>query len=209
MQESISQKPIVSSKKVYIIKDSEQMTKEAANCLLKTLEEPPEYVTIILITSNEAKLLNTIKSRCMKIAFNTISEEQIEQKVYELSGEKIEKEFIKKSGGSLGRALQFQEQKELYNSVNEILENIEKSNLIHVLNNSEVLYKEKENIGKILEYIIICLYNTKNIKKINAIKYVEETKKRIIANSNYDMSIDYLLMNLWEEINEKHSRSAI
>ena len=41
------------------------MTKEAQNCLLKTLEEPPEYVTIILIGSNENSFLTTIKSRCM------------------------------------------------------------------------------------------------------------------------------------------------
>lgn len=209
MQENISQKPIISSKKVYIIKDSEQMTKEAGNCMLKTLEEPPQYATIILITANETKLLNTIKSRCMKVAFNTIPEEKIQRKVYELLGVEPEKELIQKSGGSLGRALRLQEQKELYNSVNEILKNLETSNLINILNNSEVLYKEKENIQEILEYIVIYLYNTKDIKKIDAIKYVEEAKKRINANSNYDMSIDYLLMNLWEEINEKHNRSAI
>ena len=58
MQEKISEKPITSSRKVYLIVDSDTMTKEAQNCLLKTLEEPPEFVTIILITSNESKLLN-------------------------------------------------------------------------------------------------------------------------------------------------------
>ena len=50
------------------------MTKEAQNCLLKTLEEPPEYATIILISSNENKLLNTIRSRCIKINFNKLNE---------------------------------------------------------------------------------------------------------------------------------------
>ena len=53
------------------------MTREAANALLKTLEEPPDYAVIILITSNESKLLATIKSRCMKINFMPISDEQI------------------------------------------------------------------------------------------------------------------------------------
>ena len=50
------------------------MTKEAQNSLLKTLEEPPEYVTIILITSNENLFLPTIKSRCTKILFNTLTD---------------------------------------------------------------------------------------------------------------------------------------
>ena len=74
MQEEISVKPIASNKKVFLIVNSDCMTKESQNCLLKTLEEPPEYATIILTTSNESKLLNTIKSRCMKIPFQKIEE---------------------------------------------------------------------------------------------------------------------------------------
>ena len=70
MQENVYTKPIVSRKKVFIINDSDKMTEEAQNSLLKTLEEPPEYIIIILITANENKLLNTIKSRCLKISFN-------------------------------------------------------------------------------------------------------------------------------------------
>ena len=72
MQENVYTKPIVSSKKVFVINDSDKMTEEAQNSLLKTLEEPPEYIIIILITANENKLLNTIKSRCLKISFNNL-----------------------------------------------------------------------------------------------------------------------------------------
>lgn len=53
------------------------MTKEAQNCLLKTLEEPPEYAVIILILANENNMLNTIKSRCTKIMFNPLPKEEI------------------------------------------------------------------------------------------------------------------------------------
>ena len=49
------------------------MTVEAQNALLKTLEEPPEYAIIILITSNKEALLDTIKSRCGVIKFLPIS----------------------------------------------------------------------------------------------------------------------------------------
>ena len=59
-QKKVSEKPIISNKKVYIINDSDKMTVEAQNCLLKTLEEPPEFVTIILIGSNENSFLSTI-----------------------------------------------------------------------------------------------------------------------------------------------------
>ncbi len=78
MVKSVYEKPIKSLKKVYIINDSHKMTKEAQNSLLKTLEEPPEYVVIILITENDNLLLNTIKSRFTKIKFNTLKDEEVE-----------------------------------------------------------------------------------------------------------------------------------
>ncbi len=54
------------------------MTVEAQNSLLKTLEEPPEYIVIIIITSNENKMLNTVKSRCMRINFINLTPKEIE-----------------------------------------------------------------------------------------------------------------------------------
>ena len=80
LQEKIAEKPITSEKKVYIINECDTLTREASNALLKTLEEPPIYATIILITANESKLLVTIKSRCTKMAFQPLSE--IEIKTY-------------------------------------------------------------------------------------------------------------------------------
>ena len=52
LQKKIQEKPIISTNKVYIINDADKMTQEAQNCLLKTLEEPPDYATIILIGAN-------------------------------------------------------------------------------------------------------------------------------------------------------------
>lgn len=206
MQEEISVKPIASNKKVFLIIDSDCMTKEAQNCLLKTLEEPPEYATIILTTSNESKLLNTIKSRCMKIPFQKIEENELEGYAKNVLNLNLSKEFIKICEGSIGKLLEIEENKEIYTAVNSLLDNIEKYNFTTLINKAEVLYKEKEKIQEILDYINVYLYNQRDMKKLNCIKYVEEVKKRLLANSNYDMCIDYLLMKLWEEINEKYSR---
>ena len=76
---SVLEKPILGNKKIYIVNNAENMTKEAQNSFLKTLEEPPEYVIIILITSNENLLLNTIKSRCIRIQFNKLSDNEIKE----------------------------------------------------------------------------------------------------------------------------------
>ena len=59
--------------KIYTINYADSMTIEAQNALLKTLEEPPKYAIIILITSNKEALLGTIKSRCEIIKFLPIS----------------------------------------------------------------------------------------------------------------------------------------
>ena len=206
MQEEISVKPIASNKKVFLIVNSDCMTKEAQNCLLKTLEEPPEYATIILTTSNESKLLNTIKSRCMKIPFQKIEENELEEYAKNVLNLNLSKEFIKICEGSIGKLLEIEEDKEIYTEINSLLDNIERYSFTTLINKAEVLYKEREKIQEILEYINVYLYNQKDMKKLNCIKYVEEVKKRLLANSNYDMCIDYLLMKLWEEINEKYSR---
>ncbi len=77
MTNKIIEQPIISNKKIYILNDADKMTIEAQNCLLKTLEEPPQFAIIILITSNENLLLNTIKSRCMTIKFKNIPDEEL------------------------------------------------------------------------------------------------------------------------------------
>lgn len=204
--QKISEKPISSEHKVYIINDSDKMTVEAQNSLLKTLEEPPEYACLILITSNESKLLNTIKSRCTKIFFNKIEDSKIEEYVRNNVTNDVTKSMIKASQGSIGKALKLQNFKEAYSNIEELVEQLDKKDLLYIMNKSEILTKEKENIYEILEYINVILYNTKEIRKLNCIKIVEETKKRLLSNSNFDMTIDNLLIKMWEEVNEKYSR---
>ena len=142
----------------------------AQNCLLKTLEEPPQYITIILLVENENDILNTIKSRCTKIVFTEESEETMTE-----------------------------EQKNTYVELEKIFGNIENYSLLDVLNKIDILYKGEKNIFEMLEYINMILYKniTKDKRNINYIGYVEETKQRLQANANYNMCIDNLLLNIW------------
>ena len=207
-QSKVSEKPIVSERKVYIINDSDKMTTEAQNCLLKTLEEPPEFVTIILIGSNENAFLSTIKSRCMIIHFEPLSNDQIKTYLKENYNIDVNDDImISAFEGSIGKAIKINENIEEYLKVEKLINSINSNTLVFVLNNSEVLYKNKEIIYDLLEYISILLFNSKKIKNINCIKYVEEAKTRLSLNSNYDMTIDNMLIKMWEEVNEKYSRS--
>ncbi len=200
MQKRVQELPIVSNKKVYIIDDSEHLTKDAQNCLLKTLEEPPEFVTIILIVSNENKILNTIKSRCIKIYFNDLTEEELKKYINEnLEMSQFSSNMLKACGGSIGKAKQIYENKETYEEIDKIFNNIENYSLLEIMNNLEILYNSKDDIQDILEYLNTIFINKakENIKYIDYIKYVEQTKININANCNYDMSIDNLLFNIF------------
>lgn len=208
MQEKIYERPIISSKKIYIIDNAERMTLEAQNCLLKTLEEPPEYIVIILVTSNDSEIINTIKSRCMKVTFKNIEDNILKsflEENYEFNN--INNQLLKMFQGSIGKALKTKEKLEIYDDINNILENLQKPNIIEILNNSQSLYKGKEDINEILEYFNVYFlekakeeyYNSD--KYLNAIKIVENIKNRLNFNSNYDMSIDNLLISIWEEFN--------
>lgn len=202
MQAKVLEKPIISSKKVYVIKDADTMTKEAENCLLKTLEEPPSFITIILIGSNESLFLNTIRSRCMKISFNKIEDETLKQYLQKNHIiEDLTKEHISAFNGSIERAIKIQEKREIYDEVQKIFSNIDNYTLLDVIGKLDCLYKNKDIIYDILDYIII-LFSKKAIHQIKYISYIEtieEVKKNLKYNSNYDMSIDKLLYKIWEE----------
>lgn len=200
MQEKVLEKPIISRKKVYIIKDADCMTKEAGNCLLKTLEEPPSFITIIMTGSNESMFLNTIRSRCMKINFHKIKDELLQQYLQK-QGINIDNNILKTCEGSIQKAIKVNEKKEQYENILQIFSNIEKYKLLDVINKLNFLYNDKEEIYEMLDYINIVLKDKiiVNSKYIEYIQIVEQTKKRLKSNSNYDMSIDSMLYKIWEE----------
>ncbi len=208
LTEKVIEKPIISRKKVYIINDCDKMTKEAQNCLLKTLEEPPEFAVIILISSNENIILNTIKSRCMSIKFKNIDDEELLNfAINHLGYDNISKNLLKTFDGSIGKAIKLKDNKEKYSEIENLISNLKQKDLIDILLDAKIIY-DKENIFDILDYMIVCLYSKKdeNEKYIDCIKYINKCNLRIRSNSNFDMSVDDMLFNIWEELNENSNR---
>src|SRR3989338_10153560 len=79
LQNEISLKPFEANSKVFIINNCQNLTPEAANCLLKTIEEPPPDSTIILITTDLRSVLPTISSRALKLRFSQLNRNQTVQ----------------------------------------------------------------------------------------------------------------------------------
>lgn len=217
MQEKVYRKPIISDKKVFIINDSEKMTEEAQNALLKTLEEPPEYMVIILVCSNENKILSTIKSRCLKIKFNNITDEEIRKFIKkEQPMKELNENLLAMCNGSIGRLMKINQDLDIYTEIENSTNNLiygRIKNAVQALNQFEILYKSKDIINNVLDYITTIIFKYINDNKdyrskfLNTISIIESTKKRLMSNTNYDMSIDNLVLKIWEEINEGSSRS--
>lgn len=203
LQKRIPEKPIISNRKVCIINDADTMTKEAQNCLLKTLEEPPEFVTIILIGSNENAFLTTIKSRCMIIHFEQIADEEISNYLRENYEIEPTTNMLDLFQGSIGKAIELKDKQEQYENIKNLVTKLNSNDLIDTVKTAESLYKNKEEIYEILEYINITLLKMAktDYRYTSCIRIVENTKQRLKQNTNYDMCIDNMLFNMWEEMN--------
>ena len=102
-------RPAESKRRVYIFSEADFM-KEAANSLLKILEEPPDFATIFLLTDNPSALLPTIRSRCMNLRLAPLTFEAVETYLAEFRPElkPAERALVARlSGGALGRARSF------------------------------------------------------------------------------------------------------
>lgn len=76
-------KPYSSPYKVYIVNEAEKMTVQAQNAILKTLEEPPEYAVILLLTTNVNSLLPTILSRCVVLNMKPVADRLVKKYLME------------------------------------------------------------------------------------------------------------------------------
>ena len=176
---SVYEKPLIIEKRIYIINNFEYLNNSSQNALLKILEEPPFYVTIILTSKTLNGILDTIKSRC--------------QKTY--LAEKIENRKIGKD-----------------NILSEVIDDKIKEDILNILENSNIMKKSqyyskysdiitKENIEEILNLLENIIYENSMI--YNSIyRIIIETRRRVKINCNFEMTKDYLILNIWDEINK-------
>ncbi len=83
MNDDIMIRPYSSKYKIYIVPDADMMSVQAQNALLKTIEEPPEYAVIMLLTENAETLLPTIRSRCVMLKLRNIKDQLIKKYLME------------------------------------------------------------------------------------------------------------------------------
>lgn len=109
---------------------------------------------------------------------------------------------------AFGRLAKINENIEEYNELEKAMKKLLANNIKNIvqeMNEFTVLYNSKEIIQDLLDYMTVIVYNyiskekDYRVKFINIINYIENTKIKLNSNTNYEMSIDSLLMKIWEE----------
>lgn len=144
-------------RKLYFILAAEKMNAAAQNKFLKTLEEPPQSVTLFLAVKNENMMLETIKSRVRKVYLDVFSREQVYREVLSATGN-VGKARVASacSEGMLGRAMEIAESESyaaLYDRAYELLGKLGRSTDVAALMRWDVF--SKENISAFLDILTI------------------------------------------------------
>ncbi len=190
---TVDVKPYKGPYKIYIIDEAEKMNLAAQNSLLKTIEEPPEYAVIMLLTSNKGVFLPTILSRCMGLSVKPIRKSLMKAYLtdrYQLDENSVDF-YTGFSMGNLGKAMEiisseeFNHRREL--TVN-LLREIHEMPIYEIFESLKELKKSKEHYQEIFDMITIWYHDLLILKArggknsiifSNESRYLKKQKERI------------------------------
>lgn len=182
LNNDISIKPYSSEYKIYIIPDANKMTEQAQNALLKTIEEPPVYAIIILLTENCDSLLPTIRSRCVTLTMNPVDKDKIctylENK-FQLEPEQaqIAANYCQ---GNIGKAIRFASSSdfiEMKNQVLKLLKNLDSMDIASIIDTIKEFSTHKNDINDYLDLMLLWYRDVlmfKVTKDANLLLYSDE-----------------------------------
>ena len=157
LQSDILVKPY-KSYKIYVIDEAQKMTVEAQNALLKTLEEPPKYAIIILITNNKESLLDTIKSRCEIIKFTPIPLVEVADYLTQTGVDKNRASLLANfSRGSMQKAIELSESEDFHimrDQVQKYVETFLTGSMLDIMDIQSSIEKYKDNITNVLDLLV-------------------------------------------------------
>jgi DNA polymerase-3 subunit delta' len=174
-----------------IMDNAHKLTKQAANAFLKTLEEAPANIIFILITSKYMNILPTIRSRCIKIPFDRLSDNSLAKILTALGFIDQANDVIAAAAGSVSAAIKYITIAKTV-SIKDYIENKKLEELAEIFEN----IIEKDALIDIMTLLILYLYDkykiNNNIKYLNLTEYVLDLINKLDFNVNIEM-IKYLV----------------
>ena len=192
--------PLEMKKKVAIIKGGEYMTKEAANAILKTLEEPPSYACIIITVQNKNLLLDTVLSRANVIEYDSKDEQNVDKKtLFFILSQIVDAKIM--------RICDFRDFLEDYKDYKEEIIKLVKEYFLDI--DIYNLTKDKELLKHRMYFSYIKKENVSSLNIQNILEKCDEVERGFSINANLNLSMLHLLLYILEEINDKSYRSKI
>lgn len=199
---SLSFKNVITKYKCVIINNCELITTEGANSLLKIIEEPGENVMFFLITSNENRVLPTIRSRAQKINFQQLSPIELKElaDIKKIYSEDIEF-YIDYAQGSFCKLYNMVSDKDFLEELKEfrsIFQEIKDKPLFQVMYQGKVFEKDKKKLLRFLDFYIYILeknfsdYSKDTIK--NIIGEIIKAQEMLLRNINPRFVAEMLLI---------------
>jgi DNA polymerase-3 subunit delta' len=221
LQRQVVFRPIEGRRKLYIITEANRMNLEAANCLLKTLEEPPAGSVLVLLTSHLDALLPTIRSRCQIISFQPLPIPELVEVLtdrFSLSDDHASS-IATLSQGAIGKALSLIEDKSL-TVIDQIPEVVTTTDRLSAFRIAEQLGEDLTQLDQLVMWyrdLLLIRQSTsfdllthrnhleslqqiaKHYSRIHlqsAIKAIFETKRLIERNVNATLALEVLVFKL-------------
>lgn len=156
----VSIKPYSGKYKIYIMEDADKMTDQAQNALLKTIEEPPEYAVILLLAENENRLLETIRSRVVKLEVKPVDRQTVKQFLMKEKHvpDYLAEESAKFSQGNIGKAIRYaasEDFMELKQNVLHLLRYLPDMTVSEVVEGIKEIGGRKEEVQDILDLMVL------------------------------------------------------
>ncbi len=203
IHEFLSTAPRYASKKVVLIDGAEKMNLHAQNKILKIIEEPPKYALFFLITSHKDKIVDTLISRLIRISFNAMSLDEIEEFTKKNSLD-FDRETAVMANGSIGSYLALSEKDSggAYNLCFDLIEAIKKKNKIKIFEIVKKMDDYKDNLHEILDalefsYRDFLDIEGQDIQRIaHYLQHIGESRYRLNRNVQKDIIITSLVYGL-------------
>lgn len=158
INDTIMIRPYSSYYKIYIVDEAEKMTVQAQNALLKTIEEPPSYAVIILITTNQEAFLPTILSRCVQLKLKPLKDFTVKSYLVEHLGiaEKEAEICAAFARGNLGKAIHLASSdafKELYYKIMALVKNVDSMDIVDLMERIREIKELNFDISEVLDML--------------------------------------------------------
>lgn len=173
---NIETKPFKYKYKVFIIKDAHNMTIQAQNALLKTIEEPPKFAVFIMLSKNYNGFLPTILSRCILFKIRPLAPSIIEKFLIDKNiNVNMSKFYAIYARGSIGKALEIANSEQFVQFRQDIIndiDNLDKLDLIQTYRLIDKYENIKENINEILDIYLLVYRDSLVFKQTNNENYI-------------------------------------